>query len=44
MNGSLAKKVRKLMKRAWKDFYSGIYAQPFRVRFLIAWAILWKKR
>ncbi len=44
MNGRLGKKVRRLMKRAWNEFYKDIYDQPFRVRFLIAWAIVWKNR
>ena len=40
MNGKLAKKIRREMKRNWKAFYKDIKAQSFSVRWGIAWFIL----
>ena len=40
MNGKLAKKLRKIMKRNWDEFYNDVFALPFKVRLRIAWALI----
>lgn len=39
MNGKLAKKLRKIMKRNWGEFYDDVFALPWKVRLRIAWAL-----
>ena len=40
MNGKLSKKLRKIMKRNWAEFYKEVFALPFKVRLRIAWSLV----
>ncbi len=40
MNGRISKKLRKLMKRNWEEFYKDIQSYPFTVRLRVAWYII----
>ena len=43
MNNRVAKKVRQLMRRNWREFYGDILKLPFKVRLRIAWFIVTHK-
>ena len=40
MNGRTAKKLRKISRHNWRDYYMDILALPLRERLAIAWAII----
>ena len=41
MNGRVSKKLRKINKRNWRQFYGEILELPFWVKIRIGWYIMW---
>jgi len=44
MNNRISKKLRKLSRRNWREFYGDILGQPFKLRLGIAWYIVTHRR
>jgi len=42
MNGRIAKKIRQVNRRNWREYIKVIYALPLRTRLLYAWHIIIK--
>ncbi len=40
MNGRIAKKIRKAMKRNWREFYADIFTLSFSNRWSLGWALI----
>lgn len=40
MNGRVAKKIRQVMRRNWREFYGDILVLSFRERLQIAWYLI----
>jgi len=40
MNGRMTKKIKRVMRRNWREFYGDILGLPFHNRLRIAWYIV----
>ena len=44
MNGRIAKKIRQVNRRNWREFYGDLLELPFKNRFRIGWYIIWHSK
>ena len=44
INNRIAKKIRQMTRRRWREFYDDVLTQPFGVRWRIAWYIITHKK